>query len=133
MKKTKQQQMEDLFLEMYNELEKTHKFAVEIRSEFILGEATTAEYASYIKYFIKRVSLISKAASRLDVPDTNIYKEDFNFLLKNLNIALDQMKNHAGTATDCNTEITCKSLIKIFKEKFKSILSEQEIEEAITL
>ena len=43
------------------------------------------------------------------------------------------MKTYADAETDNNTEITCNSLIKTFKLKFNSILSEQEIEDAITL
>ena len=133
MKKTKQQMIEDLFAELYKELEKTNKFATEIRSDFIAGEATTAEYASYIKYFVQRVNLITKAAKYLDIPDTNVLKTDFYELLNELTSELNQMKTYADAETDNNTEITCNSLIKTFKLKFNSILSEQEIEDAITL
>ena len=116
------------------ELEMTHTWAIETRKDLLLGEINLTEYLSYVNYCIKRLNLIVSTLNKIDLQyeDKDITTQLLSECEK-LNIALAQMKSHAGTKSCENTNITCNSLLKSFKAKFNKYLTTEEIEEAITI
>ena len=121
-----------LMNEIYDELVKLNNFVLEIRKDFLLGESTTAEYASYIILCIKRLNILTKVFENLDLAADEDCVAEFIELKNKLQSALQQMKKHAGTATDTNAQITCKVLLKSFKERYGKYLTDEEYEDAIT-
>ena len=116
------------------ELEMTHTWAIETRKDLLLGEINLTEYLSYVNYCIKRLNLIVSTLNKIDLQyeDKDITTQLLSECEK-LNIALAQMKSHAGTKSCESTNITCNSLLKSFKAKFNKYLTTEEIEEAITI
>lgn len=111
-----------------SDIQKTNDFAIDIRKDLLLGEATLPEYCTYVRFCLKRIDVIIK------VIETSSYKDDLvmvNLLEKanELKNSLLIMKGHAGTKTDTNTLITCNSLLKSFKNSYNKYLSNTEIDE----
>lgn len=129
----KQNKKLNLMQDVYDELEKINKMALEIRKDFILGEATTAEYGCYVRLCLKKLNILKKIVENLDIPNENIIKQEFYALLEKLEPALIQMVNHAGTGTDTNAQITCNALFKSFKSRYGAYLTDAEFEDAVTL
>ena len=129
----KQDKKLNLMQEIYCELEKINDLALEVRKDFLLGEATTAEYGCYVRLCLKKLNILKKIVENLDIPNENVFKQEFYALVEKLEPALIQMKNHAGTGTDTNAEITCNALLKSFKSKYGVYLTAADYEEAVTL
>lgn len=122
-----------LMNELYDELVKLNNLVLEVRKDFLLGEATTAEYASYVSLCIKRLNILIKVFENLNMDMEDDCVAEFIELKNKLEPALLQMKNHAGTATNTNAQITCNVLLKSFKERFGKYLTEEELEDAVTI
>ena len=131
MKKTKLNYT-TILTELSNDLETTHQFAIDTRTDLLLGEATLAEYGTYVRFCLKRVNLIIKAIENLKVSD----KIEFIDLLNEANelkTSLLKMKAHAGTQKDITASITCNAILKSFMERYTKYISINDIQEIINL
>ena len=122
-----------LMTEIIDETEKTYNLALEVRKDFLLAEASTAEYACYVALCLKRLNILKKVVENLDLTNDCAQLEEFNDLVEKLEPALLQMKKHAGTGIDTNAQITCNALLNSFKNRFGRYLTESELNEAITI
>lgn len=117
--------------ELGEDFKRTNELALTVKEDLDNGEATMAEYGTYVRCCIKRINLIMKTIESLTVK-TPVLEELYKSCSE-LKANLEEIKAQTTTEVDSGTFTTCNAIIKSSVIRYAKYITTQDIQNAINV
>ena len=117
--------------ELGEDFQRINELALTVKEDLENGEATLAEFGTYVRCCIKRINLIIKSLESLSTKTAKL-EELYKSCLE-LKTQLEEMKAKAGLEIDNGAFTTCNAIMKTSVKNYSQYISAQDIQEAINV